>query len=189
MRAQTKHPATREEILVTLFDLFRRSGYDAVSLADISEATGLGKSSLYHHFPGGKPDMAEAVAEFARDWMRENIVDPLGADAPLARKIGAMMAAVERMYDGGGAPCLIASMMISPSASPKAIETVGAIVGDWIDAIAGAMRRVGLPPGEAKKRATAAVVAIQGGLIVARAARDEKIFTSTLKSAREALIG
>ncbi|MGE0182407.1 MAG: TetR/AcrR family transcriptional regulator [Parvularculaceae bacterium] len=178
----------REEIIITLFDLFRRSGYDAVSIADISEATGLGKSSLYYHFPGGKPDMAEAVADFARGYMREKMFAPLGAQGPLARKIAVMMKTVATMYEGGGAPCLIASMMISPTASPKAVKTVKAIIADWIDALAGALRADGLSSAAAKRRATAAVIAIQGALVVARAAGEKQIFSAALKAAEKDLI-
>lgn len=178
----------REEIIITLFDLFRRGGYDAVSIADISEATGLGKSSLYYHFPGGKPDMAEAVADFARGYMRENLFAPLGGQGPLARKIAVMMKTVSTMYEGGGAPCLIASMMISPTASPKAVKTVKTIIADWIDALAGALRADGMSAAAAKRRATAAVIAIQGALVVARAAGEKQIFSAALKAAEKDLI-
>jgi len=177
----------REEIIVTLFDLFRRAGYDAVSISDISDATGLGKSSLYHHFPGGKPDMAEAVADFARGHMRKMVFDPLASDLPFEKKSAAMMKKVTAMYEGGGAPCLIASMMISPTASAKAVKTIKAIVGEWIDALAHALIDDGVAPAEAKRRATAAVIAIQGALVVARALGDKKIFAAAMKSAEKEL--
>lgn len=174
--------SARDEIVLTLFDLFRRGGYDAVSIADISEATGLGKSSLYHHFPGGKPDMAEAVADFASALMRAQVFDRLAGEAPLEKKLRAMAAFVTEMYGGGGAPCLISSMMISPNAGPRAIETVRSIMTEWIAALAAALRAEGVPASEARKRATGALVAIQGALVVARATGDRKIFETALKS-------
>ena len=58
------HPTLpREEVVDRLTRVFRREGYDGASLARLSEATGLGRSSLYHHFPRGKEDMADAVFE------------------------------------------------------------------------------------------------------------------------------
>lgn len=179
--------SARDEIVLVLFDLFRRAGYDAVSIADISSATGLGKSSLYHHFPGGKPDMAEAVADFARAHLRKSVFDGLAAEGPLAKKLAAMTDFVSKMYEGGGAPCLIASMMISPNAGPRAIDTVKAIIADWIDALAGALRRDGAPAATARKRATDAVIAIQGALVVARATGERKIFDDTMKAMRRSL--
>ena len=174
---------TREEIVMVLFDLFRRAGYDAVSIADISAATGLGKSSLYHHFPGGKPDMAGAVADFASGLMRVKVFDMLTGDGALPQKLRDMAAFVSEMYGGGGAPCLISSMMISPTAGPKAIDTVRSIMTEWINALGQALRAQGLPADEAKQRATAALVEIQGGLVVARATGDITIFETALKSA------
>jgi AcrR family transcriptional regulator len=181
-------PKTRDDIALTLFDLFRRSGYDAVSIADISAATGLGKSSLYHHFPGGKPDMAEAVAAMARARMRDAVFDPLRGAGSAAKKIAAMTAFVSEMYDGGGAPCLISSLMISPNAGPAAIDAVRAIMTEWIDALADALRAEGLPAAEARRRALDALITIQGGLVVARATGDQSVFARAMAAAKRDLL-
>ena len=45
---------TREAVVERLMAVIRREGYDGASLAQLSKATGLGKGSLYHHFPSGK---------------------------------------------------------------------------------------------------------------------------------------
>lgn len=186
--ATSTRPAARDEILFVLFDLFRRSGYDAVSIADISEATGLGKSSLYHYFPGGKPDMAQAVATMARSRMRERVFDPLRGKGAITKKIALMTDFVSEMYGGGGAPCLISAMMMSPNAGPSAIDAACAIMSEWIDALAGALREENLPPAEARRRAIDALITIQGGLVVARATRDETVFAKALASARRQLL-
>ena len=49
---------SKEEVLARLMATFRSDGYDGASLAELSQRTGLGKSSLYHYFPGGKAEMA-----------------------------------------------------------------------------------------------------------------------------------
>jgi AcrR family transcriptional regulator len=188
MRKRAAAPMTREEIALALFDLFRRSGYDAVSIADISETTGLGKSSLYHHFPGGKPDMAEAVANLAHALMRDRVFDVLRARAPIAKKIAAMNAFVSEMYEGGGAPCLISSLMISPNAGPAAIDAVRGIMSEWIDALTEALRAEGRKESEARKRAVASLVAIQGALVVARATGDKRVFENAISASRRVLL-
>ncbi len=55
---------SRQAIVPELLELFRKSGYDGVNIARISEATGLGKASLYHQFPQGKEQMAREVLSF-----------------------------------------------------------------------------------------------------------------------------
>src|SRR5262245_15951748 len=99
----------RDAVVAQLFEMFRRSGFEGVSISDVSEATGLGKSSLYHHFPGGKADMAAAVLEFARMWLEAEVVAPLAAEGTRAVRIDRMLAALDTLYGGGSKPCLLAS--------------------------------------------------------------------------------
>jgi AcrR family transcriptional regulator len=184
-RPSPKDTTPREEIVAALFDLFRRSGYDGVSLADISDATGLGKSSLYHHFPDGKPDMAQAVGAYALQSMRAKVFEPLGAAGPLRKKIDAMLATADAMYEGGAAPCLVANMLPSGAAAGP----VGAIISEWIGALARALESAGVKPRDAKARAVSAVVAIEGALIVTQATGDKKVFQDALSAARRTLLG
>ena len=46
----TKSEAVRGDILASLAEVFRAHGYEGATLALISEATGLGKGSLYGAF-------------------------------------------------------------------------------------------------------------------------------------------
>ncbi|HYZ15520.1 MAG TPA: helix-turn-helix domain-containing protein, partial [Candidatus Acidoferrum sp.] len=72
-----------------LFTVFRDQGYAGASISQIAEATGLGRSSLYHYFPGGKEDMALAVLEHVEASMRERLFSPLrGAGSPTKRLKG-----------------------------------------------------------------------------------------------------
>jgi TetR/AcrR family transcriptional regulator, lmrAB and yxaGH operons repressor len=105
-------PHGRDQIVETLFGLFSRGGFDGVALSDISEATGLGKSSLYHHFPGGKDDMAAAVVSFASGWLAEHVLAPLKAGKTLSARLDGMLKGVNELYDGGTKPCLIATMLV-----------------------------------------------------------------------------
>jgi len=45
-------PGSREKILDVAEALFARRGYAGVGLREVAESVGLGKSSLFHHFPG-----------------------------------------------------------------------------------------------------------------------------------------
>ena len=60
-----------------LGEVFRAHGYEGATLALISEATGLGKGSLYHLFPGGKEQMAAEVLADIDAWFELNIYAPL----------------------------------------------------------------------------------------------------------------
>jgi TetR/AcrR family transcriptional repressor of lmrAB and yxaGH operons len=53
------HP-TRLRLLQVATRLFQQRGYHAVGLAEILALSETPKGSLYHHFPRGKPELAEA---------------------------------------------------------------------------------------------------------------------------------
>ncbi len=55
-------PESRTRLLDAAERLFHKRGYNAVSMADIAEATGIRKASLYHHVPGGKEELFVEVS-------------------------------------------------------------------------------------------------------------------------------
>src|SRR5450755_116892 len=55
-------PTTRERIVETSAELFRRQGYPATGVKQIVTAARAPFGSIYHHFPGGKEQLgAEAI--------------------------------------------------------------------------------------------------------------------------------
>jgi TetR/AcrR family transcriptional repressor of lmrAB and yxaGH operons len=180
-------PTSRDEIVIRLFDLFRHAGYEGVSIGDISQATGLGRSSLYHYFPGGKADMATVVVGFAKIWLDAHVLAPLRRAVPLETRIDAMLAAVHQFYRGGAAPCLVASMLLSRGRDPVDAD-VGGLIRDWIDALTETLEREGSSKAEAAEHATAAIITIEGALIVAQAVERLDIFEKALAEARKILL-
>ena len=102
----------RETYLPVLFRLFRRCGYDGVSLAQIAKATGLGKASLYHHFPGGKVEMVQETLAYSGRWMSTHIVMPLRGDGTPLERLQQMCDRISELYDAGEQPCLLGSLTV-----------------------------------------------------------------------------
>lgn len=81
---QAMHP-TRLRLISVATRLFQQRGYHAIGLAEILALSETPKGSLYHHFPGGKPELAEAcvtrIAESslrAIDQLSNNGLDIIG---------------------------------------------------------------------------------------------------------------
>ncbi len=55
-----KHAATRDQLMSAAERLVRTRGYSAISYADLSEAVGIRKASIHHHFPL-KSDLGAAL--------------------------------------------------------------------------------------------------------------------------------
>lgn len=68
MKTTERGGESRDRILDGAEELFRKRGYNAVSLLDVAKTVRMRKPSLYHHFPGGKEELFTAVHErmFAR---------------------------------------------------------------------------------------------------------------------------
>ncbi len=61
VRTQTTDSSARDRILDAAERLFARRGYAGVGMSEIAEAVGLGKSTLFHHFPAKAELYAAAV--------------------------------------------------------------------------------------------------------------------------------
>lgn len=62
------------------------------------------------------------------------------------------------------------------------------MIRDWIDALTDTLEREGSSKAEAAERATAAIIAIEGALIVAQAVERLDIFEKALAEARKTLL-
>ncbi|WNZ27252.1 TetR/AcrR family transcriptional regulator [Leptolyngbya sp. NK1-12] len=166
---------SRETYIPCLLRLLRQYGYDGATLAKISEATGLGKASLYHHFPGGKDEMVEAVLDYLERWLNQNILQVLnGPGEPLSR-LQQMCDRLNQVYEGGHQPCLFAILLLG-SARDVFHQRVNALFRSWIDAIAAVLIEAGLEENLAQQQGEDGVIAIQGALILAQGLHDPSPF-------------
>jgi AcrR family transcriptional regulator len=178
---------TREEVVARVMEVVRRQGYDGASLSQLSKATGLGKSSLYHHFPEGKDDMVGAVIAHLETALEGSLFAPLRAPGPPVVRLRAMTGELARFYDDGREACVLAILGIGDS-SRRFHPRVKRIFRAWIDAIATALRDEGLSRAVAQARAEDALVRIEGALVLARSLGEPAIFGRTLKALPDELL-
>lgn len=178
---------TRAELLSRLGEVFRAHGYEGASLALITQATGLGKGSLYHYFPGGKAQMAEEVLAEIGGWFETHIYAPLRrADDP-ALAITEMLAGVDGYFRSGQRVCLVGVIALGASRDAFAAP-VNDYFARWHDAFAALLRRMGATPAIAQRRSEDALVTIQGALVLARARNDAGIFGRALADLKQRLM-
>jgi AcrR family transcriptional regulator len=177
----------KEKILVKLLDVFRQYGYEGTSLAQIAQITGLGKASLYHHFPDGKEEMAEATLNYIDNWLEFNLLTPLRGNATPTERLQMMCERVEIFYDRGNKPCLWAILTLEQS-SDRFRAPIKSALSRWIDTLADVVQDAGFGHQEAKERAQDAIARIQGALILARGLNDTSIFARTMQQLTKELL-
>ncbi len=179
--------ASREEILDRLTSLFRDRGYDGASLSEISSATGLGKSSLYHHFPGGKEDMGRQVLDHLAAGLEKALFEPLRTSRPPARKLELLIDGLTAFYENGTKACLLERMCASVDAA-RFRRSVGRLFSAWIDAIEELCVEAGVPRSLARARAEDFVIRTEGALVVCAGTADPTLFGRTLRELRRTLL-
>jgi AcrR family transcriptional regulator len=161
----------KAEIVDRLFVVFRDRGYEGSSLAELSKATGLGKSSLYHHFPNGKEQMAEAVLDRGKAFIQTAIAEVAGSPAPLKVRIRKIVASFEQLYAGGRNLCLLGRLAVSDISS-AGHGIASEIFAMWTDAVAGLARDSGMSQTRSRHFAEDWIAQVQGSLILYAASGD-----------------
>lgn len=166
-------------MLPQLGEVFRVHGYEGASLTLITEATGLGKGSLYHLFPGGKQQMAAEVLAEIDAWFTRHVFTPLREDADPQRGIARMFDDVDAYFRSGRRVCLVGVFALGAARDEFAAAVRGYFKA-WADSLAAALIRAGHGRGEAAELAEDVLAGIQGALVLARGVDQPKLFGRAL---------
>ncbi|HEY8100193.1 MAG TPA: TetR/AcrR family transcriptional regulator [Burkholderiaceae bacterium] len=183
----TSQNLSREEVIDRILAAFRQYGYEGASLARLSEATGLGRSSLYHHFPNGKEDMAAAALDSVATWFSENVLSALqGTDSP-KKRLKRFSAKLSEFYKDGTTSCLSDVFTIG-EAGTIFQKKMGERLKNLMRALAKVAEESGVDRAEAARRAESIVIAIQGSLILSRATANTAPFLRVVDNIAHQLI-
>jgi TetR/AcrR family transcriptional regulator, lmrAB and yxaGH operons repressor len=188
VRAGALKVRARAELVPRLAEVFRVHGYEGASLAQFTRATGLGKGSLYHFFPGGKVEMAQAVLGDIDAWFSTNVFVPLKTAAEPAKAIRSMLAAVVAYFRSGRRVCLVGVLALGDARDLFRVA-VRRYFRRWVQALAAALRRGGHSAAKADAMAADAIAFIQGALVLARASNQPRSFTAQVRRLEATLVG
>jgi AcrR family transcriptional regulator len=167
--------STRESILTAAAELMRHRGYGAVGMKDVAAASGAPIGSLYHHFPGGKVQIArEALvnAGAAYALLIPSVVDGY-TDLGAALEGVFEQAAQDMAATGFANMCPIASVAAEVADTVEELRGVSAgIFTGWLDGGTAYFAARGLSPSTAREVTVAMVAALEGAFVLARTLRD-----------------
>ena len=178
---------SKPDMLGRLMDLFREKGFDGASLSDISESTGLGKSSLYHHFPNGKEEIALQVLAHLEEQLERALFEPMRSTAAPGKKLDRMLDTIDSFYEGGKKACLLERLCASVDAS-RFRRPLGRALNTWIEAVEALGVESGLPRAAARLRAEDLVVRIEGALVVCAGTGNTSVFARTIRDLRQSVL-
>jgi TetR/AcrR family transcriptional repressor of nem operon len=168
---------TRERILEVAQTLAQSRGFNAFSYADISDAVGIRKASIHHHFPAKEDLERELVLRYRANF--RVLLDTIDRDSrTVAERLEGYFALYRATLDDG-AICLCGMMASDIAALPEVLrEPLQDFFDDQIEWLAvtlneGVRRKEWpLPKSSALQRAKSILATLQGGLMIARATND-----------------
>ena len=177
---------SKDTAIPKLLTVFQQYGYEGATLARLSEATGLGRASLYHHFPKGKEEMATTVLNYLLQALQTQILAPLHSDRPPAERLRAMNKNIDKFYCQGEKACVLALLSVG-EAHELFQNQIQQMLELWIDSLAKLAIEAGVKPKTARQRAEDAVLQIEGVLVLSRGLNNRGIFKGVLKHLPEIL--
>lgn len=184
---------TKQRMVEAAADLLRRRGLTATSFTDVLDASGAARGAIYHHFPGGKAELArEAVA-----WTGRSVQGRLAAihaDDPrlvVTEFLAATRPAIEQ--SAGGAGCAVAAVTVEAAqVDPQSTEVVQVALRSWVDELHRQLRASGMPDGGATTLSVLMVAFLEGAHVLCRAAGSAEPFdvgAAGVLAAAGALVG
>ncbi len=176
----------RSDAVIALAEVFRTHGFEGTSLSVITAQTRMGKGSLYHFFPGGKEEMAEAVLQEISKWFEEKIFRPLREDPDADAAIAKMFSEVDSYFHSGHRVCLVGAFALGQECARFELQVRG-YFGTWVEDLEGCLVRAGHREDQARDLSEEAVGGIQGALVLARSLNQPEVFERSLQRLKQRL--
>lgn len=177
---------TRERLVAAGANLILRQGLAGTGIKQILDQADARFSSLYHHFPGGKNELAAEVirtAGAAYQQIVEAAWDAAGDPVSAMSAIFNGAAAVLEASDYADA-CPIATVALEVASTNEPLrEATADVFAAWLNAGRSRLSAAGLAEPEAQKLAYTIITALEGGFVLSRAAKS----TDAMLAAGEAM--
>lgn len=169
---QPRSKPARERLLLAATRAFQARGYGGVGVAELLAAADAPKGCLYHHFPGGKEQLAIAALEHlsaeVERWLHQGLADGRSGSDMIEALAAGMAGWLERSGWREGSIVAVLAQGAAPDL-PAIHAAVRAAYGRWRAILRAAFVAEGRDEAAAAGLADLAIAVAEGGLILARA--------------------
>ena len=178
----------RERLLNGARKLLAEKGYAGMELRDVAARGQAPRGSIYHHFPGGKSQLAAEAAELEGTEIRALIESSLaqrGLAATLELFGESFRRRVKDKPEHLGCP--VAAAALARPEDPALAAAATRAFQSWEAPIAAALREEGVGAKAAEDFAGLVISTVEGALIRARAAADQAPLDTAVAGLQQAL--
>lgn len=174
---------TREAMLGSAIRLFRERGVGDTSFADVLEASGAPRGSVYHYFPGGKKQLVSEAIESAGGYVAANFERSEDGPAEMVDRFARFyMRELEKTDYREGCPLMAAAVA---GAKEEAAVPAARAFSQIQDSLTASLVEAGVKKPRASSLATLAISAIEGSIVLSRAEKSVKPLDQTRRELRE----
>lgn len=163
---------SRKQLVAATARLLQRQGYAATSVADILRTSGATSGSLYHHFPGGKEQVATAALRASAAVVEGELLRAMHSGYRVAEAVQGWVAGRARELDGDpSAGCPVAPTALEAAHASEALRSeADRAFTRWSEVLRDALVAEGRGVAEAEATATMVLAAVEGALLLSRTA-------------------
>jgi AcrR family transcriptional regulator len=164
---------SRNKMIQSAALLFREHGYSGTGFRDVIEHSGAPRGSIYHHFPGGKEQLAAETVEWAAGVIERRLARAAENGDPIVA-LGNFVDAWREVLEDSNfrAGCPIVAVAAEADAGATAMTAAAAAFTRWQDLVAHALLGAGVSRTDSRRLATLVVAGIEGAILLCRARQD-----------------
>lgn len=163
----------RERMVASAAMLIRERGAHPTAIADVLEHSGAPRGSAYHYFPGGRTQLLCEAVDYAADYVAAKMEQATSGTEMLDAMIRFYRKHLVETDFRAGCPVLAVAVEAGdPATATPVIDRAGAAFDRWNGLIAQRLVADGIPAKRAKDLAVLMTAALEGAIVLARAARD-----------------
>ena len=156
-------------------EVLARRGLHATAFSEVLALTGASRGSIYHHFPGGKAELVEAVLDDFSARLDDALRALHGRSAAAVVDGALQMWRGKLMRNDCESGCPVAAITNAADSS-RLLERCQRAFSQWRDTISAALQAGGCAAPRASAFATLLLASVQGAIVLARAEGDPAPF-------------
>lgn len=175
-------PGTRERLIDAMQDALRHKGYHGVGLSELLAVAKAPKGVLYHHFPGGKSELAVVAVEAVIAQLLDGLDRLFARSADPVHALQGWMAGAQRILASSGfaSGCPLATIALESAPDDTAVRNALAQGFAAIrQRLLRALEDAGIETTRASNLAALIVSAYEGALVQARVAGNVDAMQAT----------
>jgi AcrR family transcriptional regulator len=178
----------RDRMVASAALLIRERGAQSTAVADVLAHSAAPRGSAYHYFPGGRTQLVCEAVDYAAEFVAARLAK---ADSSIGMLDGLVRFyrknLIETDYRAG---CPVLAVAIESGETDKAnpaVDRAAEAFARWNDLIAQRLIADGIAKNRAADLAVSVTAALEGAIVLARAARDVKPLDAVHRLMRELL--